>query len=140
MQTGVRAAALHGASPVVAPGRSNKRFVQRSFLRRRRRCLGPHFNPPLRPRSTIYNMCTQKPPYDYSEQLYTRYREAFNSYISDKVRAPAACSAMRPLTPRMQRHAAPCAPHAAHAPGRRRRGACSHMHACAARSTHLAGR
>jgi hypothetical protein len=34
---------------------------------------------------TIYNMCTQKPPYDYSEQLYGRYREAFNSYINDKV-------------------------------------------------------
>lgn len=31
-------------------------------------------------------MCTQKPPYDYSEQLYGRYREAFNSYINDKVR------------------------------------------------------
>jgi len=35
---------------------------------------------------TIYNMCTQKPPYDYSEQLYQRYREAFNNYINDKVR------------------------------------------------------
>lgn len=35
--------------------------------------------------TTIYNMCTQKPPYDYSEQLYGRYREAFNSYINDKV-------------------------------------------------------
>lgn len=34
---------------------------------------------------TIYNMCTQKPPHDYSEQLYTKYREAFNSYISEKV-------------------------------------------------------
>lgn len=30
-------------------------------------------------------MCTQKPPYDYSEQLYQRYREAFNNYINDKV-------------------------------------------------------
>lgn len=35
--------------------------------------------------TTIYNMCTQKPPYDYSEQLYQRYREAFNNYINDKV-------------------------------------------------------
>lgn len=35
--------------------------------------------------TTIYNMCTQKPPHDYSEQLYTKYREAFNSYINDKV-------------------------------------------------------
>lgn len=54
-------------------------------------------------RRTIYNMCTQKPPYDYSEQLYGRYREAFNSYINDKVRcsewwqaARAAAAAARP--------------------------------------------
>eukprot|EP00192_Tetraselmis_astigmatica_P006584 CAMPEP_0117662932 /NCGR_PEP_ID=MMETSP0804-20121206/8315_1 /TAXON_ID=1074897 /ORGANISM="Tetraselmis astigmatica, Strain CCMP880" /LENGTH=747 /DNA_ID=CAMNT_0005469861 /DNA_START=284 /DNA_END=2527 /DNA_ORIENTATION=+ len=35
--------------------------------------------------TTIYNMCTQKPPHDYSEQLYNRYKEAFNLYISEKV-------------------------------------------------------
>lgn len=35
--------------------------------------------------TTIYNMCTQKPPYDYSQQLYERYREAFNEYITAKV-------------------------------------------------------
>ncbi|GIL64270.1 hypothetical protein Vafri_18269 [Volvox africanus] len=35
--------------------------------------------------TTIYNMCTQKPPHDYSEQLYGKYREAFNKYINDKV-------------------------------------------------------
>lgn len=35
--------------------------------------------------STIYNMCTQKPPYDYSEQLYQRYKDAFNNYINDMV-------------------------------------------------------
>lgn len=34
---------------------------------------------------TIYNMCTQKPPHDYSEQLYNRYRESFSVYIKDKV-------------------------------------------------------
>ena len=39
-------------------------------------------------RSTIYNMCTQKPPHDYSEQLYAKYREAFNAYITSKVRVP----------------------------------------------------
>ena len=31
-------------------------------------------------------MCTQKPPHDYSEELYTRYREAFERYIQEKVR------------------------------------------------------
>lgn len=48
-------------------------------------------NPTLCPISwicrTIYNMCTQKPPHDYSEQLYAKYQEAFNTYISDKVGA-----------------------------------------------------
>jgi hypothetical protein len=39
----------------------------------------------VRPCRTIYNMCTQKPPHDYSEQLYGKYREAFNKYINDKV-------------------------------------------------------
>lgn len=33
----------------------------------------------------IYNMCTQKPPHDYSEQLYNRYRDAFTRYIVEKV-------------------------------------------------------
>ncbi|XBJ15476.1 hypothetical protein VPH35_007366 [Triticum aestivum] len=31
--------------------------------------------------TTIYNMCTQKPPHDYSQQLYDKYREAFEEYI-----------------------------------------------------------
>lgn len=31
-------------------------------------------------------MCTQKPPHDYSEQLYAKYRDAFNGYITGKVR------------------------------------------------------
>lgn len=30
-------------------------------------------------------MCTQKPPYDYSEELYKRYKETFNNYLNDKV-------------------------------------------------------
>ncbi|KAL0419996.1 UNVERIFIED_CONTAM: Cullin-1 [Sesamum radiatum] len=32
--------------------------------------------------STIYNMCTQKPPHDYSQQLYDEYREAIDDYMS----------------------------------------------------------
>ncbi|EFN56087.1 hypothetical protein CHLNCDRAFT_22706 [Chlorella variabilis] len=35
--------------------------------------------------TTIYNMCTQKPPHDHSEQLYARYTEAFQVYIQEKV-------------------------------------------------------
>ena len=34
---------------------------------------------------TIYNMCTQKPPHDYSEQLYNKYRDAFTKYITNSV-------------------------------------------------------
>ena len=40
--------------------------------------------------STIYNMCTQKPPHDYSEPLYKRYGNAFSTYITDKVGSPQA--------------------------------------------------
>ncbi|GER46235.1 cullin 1 [Striga asiatica] len=35
--------------------------------------------------TTIYNMCTQKPPHDYSQQLYDNYREAFEEYITSTV-------------------------------------------------------
>ncbi|XP_015891950.2 cullin-1 [Ziziphus jujuba] len=35
--------------------------------------------------TTIYNMCTQKPPHDYSQQLYDKYREAFEEYIRSAV-------------------------------------------------------
>lgn len=38
---------------------------------------------------TIYNMCTQKPPHDYSQQLYDKYREAFEEYITTTVRVAA---------------------------------------------------
>ncbi|XP_052205390.1 cullin-1-like isoform X1 [Diospyros lotus] len=35
--------------------------------------------------TTIYNMCTQKPPHDYSQQLYDKYKEAFEEYINAMV-------------------------------------------------------
>lgn len=31
-------------------------------------------------------MCTQKPPHDYSQQLYDKYRESFEEYITTTVR------------------------------------------------------
>ncbi|GAU11136.1 hypothetical protein TSUD_197600 [Trifolium subterraneum] len=31
--------------------------------------------------TNIYNMCTQTPPYDYSEALYEKYKETFDDYI-----------------------------------------------------------
>ncbi|GAB2265217.1 hypothetical protein Dimus_000285 [Dionaea muscipula] len=35
--------------------------------------------------TTIYNMCTQKPPHDYSQQLFDKYRESFEEYITSLV-------------------------------------------------------
>ncbi|XP_021748767.1 cullin-1-like [Chenopodium quinoa] len=35
--------------------------------------------------TTIYNMCTQKPPHDYSQQLYDNYKQAFVDYINSTV-------------------------------------------------------
>lgn len=35
---------------------------------------------------TIYSMCTQKPPHDYSQQLYDKYGESFEEYINSVVR------------------------------------------------------
>ncbi|KZV24389.1 cullin-1 [Dorcoceras hygrometricum] len=35
--------------------------------------------------TTIYNMCTQKPPHDYSQPLYEKYKEAFEVYITSTV-------------------------------------------------------
>ncbi|GLU07428.1 hypothetical protein SLE2022_243880 [Rubroshorea leprosula] len=35
--------------------------------------------------TTIYNMCTQKPPHEYSQQLYDKYEEAFQEYIASTV-------------------------------------------------------
>ncbi|GKU86773.1 hypothetical protein SLEP1_g1253 [Rubroshorea leprosula] len=35
--------------------------------------------------TTIYTMCTQKRPHDYSQQLYNKYREAFEEYITSTV-------------------------------------------------------
>ncbi|KAL2608272.1 hypothetical protein R1flu_026845 [Riccia fluitans] len=35
--------------------------------------------------TTIYDMCTQKPPQDYSQQLYDRYKESFEEYINTMV-------------------------------------------------------
>ena len=40
---------------------------------------------------TIYNMCTQKPPHDYSEQLYNKYRDAFTKYINSSVSINSQC-------------------------------------------------
>ncbi|KAK4748496.1 hypothetical protein SAY87_015082 [Trapa incisa] len=35
--------------------------------------------------TTIYDMCTQKPPHDYSQQLYDKYKESFEEYIISTV-------------------------------------------------------
>ncbi|PIN02365.1 Cullin [Handroanthus impetiginosus] len=35
--------------------------------------------------TTIYCMCTQKPPHEYTGQLYEKYKEFFDDYITSKV-------------------------------------------------------
>ncbi|XP_045833452.1 cullin-1-like [Trifolium pratense] len=35
--------------------------------------------------TTIYNLCTQKPPSDYSQQIYDKYKGCFDEYIRTKV-------------------------------------------------------
>ncbi|KAF7809601.1 cullin-1 [Senna tora] len=35
--------------------------------------------------TTIYNMCTQKPPNDYSQQLYDKFKDALDDYIKSTV-------------------------------------------------------
>ena len=46
-------------------------------------------------------MCTQKPPHDYSEALYERYKQAFSQYIDEKVRPAvhSSCCAHLALRP-----------------------------------------
>ncbi|KAF8401514.1 hypothetical protein HHK36_012454 [Tetracentron sinense] len=43
--------------------------------------------------TTIFRMCTQKPPHDYSQQLYGKYRESFEEYIT------STCQPSRVLSP-----------------------------------------
>ncbi|KAK1385178.1 Cullin-1 [Heracleum sosnowskyi] len=35
--------------------------------------------------TSVYNMCTQKPPHDYSQQLYDKYLDVFKEYINSTV-------------------------------------------------------
>lgn len=39
--------------------------------------------------TTTYNMCTQKPPHEYSEQLYERYKRVFKDYLTGTVCSPS---------------------------------------------------
>ncbi|GJV90390.1 cullin-1 [Tanacetum coccineum] len=47
----------------------------------------PQFNPEeyIMLYTKIYNMCTQKPPYDHSQQLYDKFKEVFDEYIRSMV-------------------------------------------------------
>ncbi|CAH0484789.1 unnamed protein product [Peronospora farinosa] len=35
--------------------------------------------------TTCYNMCTQRSPYNFSEQLYDRHGQTFDTYLEQKV-------------------------------------------------------
>lgn len=34
---------------------------------------------------SVYNMCTQKPPDDFSQELYDKYQDVFKEYIDSTV-------------------------------------------------------
>ena len=36
-------------------------------------------------------MCTQKPPHEYSKELYDKYKETFVTYIKEKVEFDLTC-------------------------------------------------
>lgn len=49
-------------------------------------CMG-HTHRARRACSNVYNLCTQKPPHDFSEALYDRYNTVFREYLEQKVSA-----------------------------------------------------
>ncbi|KAK9927642.1 hypothetical protein M0R45_024818 [Rubus argutus] len=65
-------------------------FIQEGIKKLKRIVEGssePDFNSEERMTlyNTIYNMCTQRPPYDYSQRLYDKYGETFEEYINSEV-------------------------------------------------------
>ncbi|KAL4570334.1 hypothetical protein LXL04_025986 [Taraxacum kok-saghyz] len=54
--------------------------------------------------TTIYNMCTQKPPHDYSQQLYDKYREAFQEYITSTMNDLTPMSLLQVLPSLREKH------------------------------------
>ena len=54
-------------------------------------------------------MCTQKPPNDYSEHLYTKYKEAFVKYIKETVRGRSLCPVGCPSSLTLGLQACACA-------------------------------
>ncbi|KAK3417908.1 hypothetical protein EUGRSUZ_H03894 [Eucalyptus grandis] len=62
-------------------------FVQKGIAKLIEGLPGPEFSSEdyMTIYETVYNMCTQKPPHDYSQQLYDKYRESFEEYINSEV-------------------------------------------------------
>ncbi|PRQ18301.1 putative cullin protein, neddylation [Rosa chinensis] len=65
-------------------------FIQEGIKKLKRIVEGspePDFNSEERMTlyNTIYNMCTQRPPFDYSQRLYDKYGETFEEYITSAV-------------------------------------------------------
>eukprot|EP01052_Picozoa_sp_SAG31_P002136 SAG31_NODE_72_length_27821_cov_26.870572_12_plen_453_part_00 len=56
----------------------------------------------------VYNMCTQKPPHNYSEELYRRYKKAISDYLTAKVlpavRAQAGLNMLKEIGKRWNHH------------------------------------
>ncbi|VVA37587.1 PREDICTED: cullin-1 [Prunus dulcis] len=65
-------------------------YIQKGITKLKRIVQGlsePQFNSEeyMRLYTTIYNMCIQKHPHNYSRQLYDKYRETFEEYITSTV-------------------------------------------------------
>ncbi|CAB4279479.1 unnamed protein product [Prunus armeniaca] len=65
-------------------------YIQKGITKLKRIVQGlpePQFNSEeyMRLYTTIYNMCSQKHPHNYSRQLYDKYRETFEEYITSTV-------------------------------------------------------
>ena len=58
--------------------------------------------------TTVYDMCTQKHPHDYSQQLYERYEQAFSAYVRGPVvkalRAKSGVPMLTELVTRWNNH------------------------------------
>lgn len=72
-------------------------------------------------RRMIYTMCMQKPPNNYSEQLYNRYKDTFTVYIYatvgghghepsvERCHCPARRAVTKPLLPSLALRTLHCA-------------------------------
>ncbi|CAJ2653876.1 unnamed protein product [Trifolium pratense] len=62
-------------------------YMQKGIKKLLQGLPNPHFTSEdsLMLYTNVYNMCRQKPPHDYSKELYEQYNETFKDYIKSTV-------------------------------------------------------